>query len=77
MAGLDLAVSGLLEIEDVERLRRVGDDFGSCAGVLGQAAPLEECGYSAKRSDVRAGGQKLQKFAAGGTDRRVFHGGVL
>ena len=77
VAGLDLAVRGLFEIEDVECLRRTGDHFGSLPGVLGQAASLEERGHSAKGGDIRACGQKLQKFAAGSANRRVFHGGVL
>ena len=56
VAGLDLAASGLLEIEDVERLRRIGDHLGSFPGVLSQAAALEEGGHAAKRSHVGAGG---------------------
>ena len=68
-------MSSLLEIEDVESLRRAGDYVGGFARLLGQAALLKECSHSAKRSDVRAGGQKLKKFAAGTTNRSLFHSG--
>ena len=62
---MHLAVSGLLEIEDVEGFGRVCNDVGSFLGVLGEGALLEEGGDSAERSDIGAGGQKLQKFATG------------
>ena len=45
--------------EDVQRLGRTGDYFGSFAWILSQAALLEERGHSAKRSNVRTGGEEL------------------
>ncbi len=71
MAVADLAVRGLLEIENVEGFGRRGDHIGSSRGFrsdcLSQAALLEESSDSAERGNIRAGGQKFKKFA---TSRR-------
>ena len=65
MALHDLAVSSLLEIENVEGAGRAGDDVGSFLHALGEAALLEESGDSAERRNVRACGQKFNKFTTG------------
>src|SRR4029077_2921787 len=62
MAGLDLAMSGLLEIEDVDGAGRVSNDVGSFLGVLGEGSLTDDGGDSAERSHIRACGQKLEKF---------------
>jgi len=59
VAGLDFAVCRFFEIEDVQRLRRTGDHFGSFAWILSEAALLEERGHSAKRSNIRTGSKEL------------------
>ncbi len=65
MALHNLAVSSLLEIENVEGACRAGNDVGSFLHALGEAALLEESGDSAERRNVGARGQKLNKFATG------------
>ena len=57
MPRLHLAMSGLLEIEDVQRLRGAPNNLGCGAPVLrqGKAASLQKRAYTAKSGDVRAG----------------------
>ena len=66
MTGQDLAVSGLLEIKNVEGLRRICNDLGPLLGALCEGALSKEGADSAKRSDIRARSQKLEKFSTGG-----------
>ena len=54
MAIANLAVSGLLEIENIEGAGRAGNDVGSFLHALGEAALLEEGSDSAERRNVRA-----------------------
>ena len=68
MAGLDFALRGLLEIEDVQRLGWTGDDIAA----LGQRAALEERGSTAYGGHVRTGEEELEKLAAG-RRRSVVH----
>jgi hypothetical protein len=62
MALHDLAVGGFLEIKNVESTGRTRDDVGSLLRSLGEACSLKECGDSAKRGNVGAGGQIFNKF---------------
>jgi hypothetical protein len=62
----DLAVSGLLEIENVQGAGRAGDDVGCFLQALGEAALLEESGDSSERSNIGARGQKFNEFTTGG-----------
>lgn|SRR6516162_7251891 len=66
MTGHDLAVSGLLKIENVKSIRWAADDFGRLLGLLRQANSFEERGDAAKRGDIGACGQKFQKLTTGG-----------
>src|SRR5580700_6756976 len=81
MAIPDLAVSGLLEIENIEGVGRSGNDVGSggtflrdslagglgrgLGGCLGQGALLEESGDSAAGSNIGACGHEFHKFTTG------------
>ena len=74
MAGRDLAVCSLLEIEDIEGPSRITNDLGDFLGLLGEATLPEEGGHSPERSDIGARRQKLEKFATGG-EGGLAHGG--
>ena len=56
MTAHNFAVSGLLKIENVERLRRASDDVGSLLRSLRHAPSLEVSGDSPKRGYIGAGG---------------------
>ncbi len=73
MAGLDLVVSDLFEIEDIQGVGRATNKVGRFRGLLGGRALLEEAGQSAERGDIGAGGQKLEKFAPGRGGGMVLH----
>src|SRR5580692_458370 len=77
MTGLDLAASGLLEIEDVEGLGWASDDFGGLLGILGESTWPHERSDSAESSYVGARGQKLEKFATGGEGGQTHDGWLL
>ena len=66
VAGQDLAVRGLFEIEDVERVRRARNHVGGFRGALAGDAWLEESGDAAERGDIRARRQKFEKLAPRG-----------
>jgi hypothetical protein len=58
-------VSRFLEIENVEGFTRAGNDAGNFLGVLREALLFEEGRDSAKRSNIRTGSHKFQKFTTG------------
>ena len=60
----DLAVRGLLEIENVEGAGRAGDDVGGLLRALREAGLFEIGGDSAERRNVWAGGQKFDEFTS-------------
>src|ERR1700732_4776114 len=66
MSLYDSAVSGLLEIKNVERLGRVGNDVGSCRRVLGQHISLEVRGAPPESSNVWTRRKKFEKFPPSG-----------
>ena len=59
MAIADLAVSGLLEIKNVECFTRACDDAGRLLCVLREASLFEESRDSAKRCNIRTCSQKF------------------
>ena len=64
VTGLHFPVSSLLEIKYVESFGGIGDHFRRLLCILGESAALEKSSNSTQRSDVGAGGKKLQEFAA-------------
>jgi hypothetical protein len=72
MTAHDLAVSGFLEIKDVERLSLTGNDAGSLRGVLREDPSFEKGHDFTERSNIGAWGQKFQKFTTAGSARNPF-----
>ena len=70
----DFAVSGFLEIENVESAGRAGDYIGGFLHALGEAASLKESGDAAERRDIGTSGQKFNELTPCGGGR-LFHDG--